>query len=134
MAFKVWSERLTQQFAEFAAMANLHGLAVLGVNEPGGSPLFHFFDSEKIRHNHFSMSENPWRPKWTQAQLTAMLLEYQQAFWSRETGLERDVLARVKQAPSAPHAVILSGLRHVGKSTLLAQLLGRPTSVPAGPG
>jgi predicted AAA+ superfamily ATPase len=71
------------------------------------------------------MSENPWRTKWTPGQLTAMLIEQQQAFWKRETGLERDCLAQVERAASIPHAVIISGLRRVGKSTLLAQLAHR---------
>jgi len=71
------------------------------------------------------MNENSWRAKWTQDQLTAMLIEQQQAFWRRETGLERDGLAQVEKASAVPHAVIISGLRRVGKSTLLAQLAHR---------
>ena len=71
------------------------------------------------------MSENLWRAKWTPDQLKAMLVEQQRAFWERETGLEREALAQIKQAASVPHAVIISGLRRVGKSTLLAQLAHR---------
>jgi predicted AAA+ superfamily ATPase len=51
-----------------------------------------------------------------------MLLEQFDSFWKRETGIPRDRLADVERAASLPHAVIISGLRRVGKSTLLAQL------------
>jgi len=51
-----------------------------------------------------------------------MLLEQMQSFWQRETGIERSQLAVVERAAALPHAVIVSGLRRVGKSTLLAQL------------
>src|SRR6266568_2903627 len=87
--------------------------------------LEHFIDNENILAYHFNMNESPWRAKWTPDQLTALLVEQQQAFWQRETGLERDGLAQVDQAASVPHAVIISGLRRVGKSTLLAQLAHR---------
>jgi predicted AAA+ superfamily ATPase len=71
------------------------------------------------------MSENLWRAKWPPDQLKAMLVEQQQAFWGRETGLERAALAQIERAAAVPHAVIISGLRRVGKSTLLAQLAHR---------
>ena len=51
-----------------------------------------------------------------------MLLEQFQAFWQRDTGIERAQLAEIERAAPLPHAVIISGLRRVGKSTLLAQL------------
>lgn len=54
-----------------------------------------------------------------------MLLEQVQSFWQRDTGIERSQLAVVEQAAALPHAVIVSGLRRVGKSTLLAQLAHR---------
>lgn len=59
-----------------------------------------------------------------------MLLEQHEAFWQRDTGIERKQLAEIERAAQLPHAVIISGLRRVGKSTLLAQLahrLGRET-------
>jgi predicted AAA+ superfamily ATPase len=55
-------------------------------------------------------------------QVKAMLLEQFDSFWKRETGIPRDRLAEVEQAARMPHAVIISGLRRVGKSTLLAQM------------
>ena len=57
-----------------------------------------------------------------------MLLEQFQAFWQRDNGIEREQPAYLRRATRQPHAIIISGLRRVGKSTLLAQLahhLGR---------
>jgi predicted AAA+ superfamily ATPase len=68
------------------------------------------------------MNENPWKARWSQDQVKAMLLEQFDSFWKRETGIRRDRLADVDRAAGLPHAVIVSGLRRVGKSTLLAQL------------
>ena len=71
------------------------------------------------------MNENSWKTRWSKEQVKAMLLEQSQAFWQRDTGTERTQLARIEQAVPSPHAVIISGLRRVGKSTLLAQLAHR---------
>lgn len=54
-----------------------------------------------------------------------MLLEQQRAFWQREIGIERSRLGEIEHAMSLPHAVVISGLRRVGKSTLLAQFAHR---------
>jgi len=54
-----------------------------------------------------------------------MLLEQFQAFWQRDAGFEREKLADIEKAAGVPHAVIISGLRRVGKSTLLAQVAHR---------
>jgi len=72
------------------------------------------------------MNENNWNDKWSKDQIKAMLLEQEQAFWQRETGIERVQLAAIELAAPLPHAVIVSGLRRVGKSTLLAQFAHRP--------
>ncbi len=71
------------------------------------------------------MSDNPWLTLWSKDQIRAMLLEQFQAFWRRDTGIERTQLAQLERAAPLPHAVIISGLRRVGKSTLLAQLAHR---------
>ena len=68
------------------------------------------------------MNENVWRAKWSKDQIKAMLLEQFDAFWQRDTGIERTQLATLENVTHVPHAVIISGLRRVGKSTLLAQL------------
>ena len=54
-----------------------------------------------------------------------MLLEQYNDFWSRDPGIEREQLRQVLDAADLPHAVIISGLRRVGKSTLLAQVAHR---------
>ena len=73
----------------------------------------------------YVMSEIHWKTRWTRDQIKAMLLEQFAAFWQRDTGIEREQLAQVERASESTHAVIISGLRRVGKSTLLAQLAHR---------
>ncbi|WP_075075118.1 ATP-binding protein [Longilinea arvoryzae] len=71
------------------------------------------------------MNKMVWKARWTGEQIRAMLLEQMEAFWRRDTGIERERLADVERAAALPHAVIVSGLRRVGKSTLLAQMAHR---------
>lgn len=66
-----------------------------------------------------------WKSRWTNEQIRAMLLEQMDAFWQRDTGIPREKLADVGKAADLPHAVIISGMRRVGKSTLLAQMAHR---------
>jgi len=54
-----------------------------------------------------------------------MVLEQFQFFWGLETGIQRTQLLEVELAGKVPHAVIISGLRRAGKSTLLAQMAHR---------
>ena len=68
------------------------------------------------------MNENSWVSKWSRDQIKAMLLEQFQSFWKTETGILREQLREVERAATSPHAVIISGLRRAGKSTLLAQM------------
>jgi uncharacterized protein len=68
------------------------------------------------------MNENSWVSKWSRDQIKAMLLEQFQSFWKTETGILREQLREVERAANSPHAVIISGLRRAGKSTLLAQM------------
>jgi len=67
------------------------------------------------------MNENPWKQKWSTDQIKAMLLEQVESFQKHNAGITRDKLADVERAAELPHAVIVSGLRRVGKSTLLIQ-------------
>ena len=71
---------------------------------------------------HFTMNENSWVSRWSRDQIKAMLLEQFEAFQQYETGIVRTQLAEVRQAADSPYAVIISGLRRTGKSTLLAQM------------
>ncbi len=71
---------------------------------------------------YFIMNENIWKSRWSKDQIKTMLIEQFDSFWARDTGIERTQLAEVERAAHMPHAVIVSGLRRVGKSTLLAQM------------
>jgi predicted AAA+ superfamily ATPase len=84
-----------------------------------------FIDNENILVYHFTMNENIWASRWTKDQIKSMLLEQFEFFWNLDTGIIRTQLAQIEQAKNVPHAVIISGLRRVGKSTLLAQMAHR---------
>ena len=68
------------------------------------------------------MNENSWKIRWSQEQIRAMLLEQFDFFWQRETGIERFKIKEVEKAIHSPPRYCDSGLRRVGKSTLLAQV------------
>jgi uncharacterized protein len=74
---------------------------------------------------YFVMNENNWKSRFSKDQIKAMLLEQQQVFWQAEIGVEREQLGEIERALPLPHAVVISGLRRVGKSTLLAQFAHR---------
>lgn len=67
------------------------------------------------------MNESIWQSHWSKDQLRAILLDQHQSFWQQDTGTPRSRLRQIEQAAGSPHAVIISGLRRAGKSTLLAQ-------------
>ncbi len=71
---------------------------------------------------YFIMNENNWKFRWTKEQIKAMLLEQMDSFWQKDTGIKRSKLKEVERAVDVPHTVVISGLRRVGKSTLLAQI------------
>jgi predicted AAA+ superfamily ATPase len=74
---------------------------------------------------YFIVNDNSWESKFSKDQIKAMLLEQKQTFWQREIGVERERLGEIERAMHLPHAVVISGLRRVGKSTLLAQFAHR---------
>ena len=84
-----------------------------------------FIDNENFLLYYFTMTENFWKSRWTRDQIKSMVLEQFQFFWELETGILRSQLMEVEQAGKVPHAVIVSGMRRVGKSTLLAQMAHR---------
>lgn len=67
------------------------------------------------------MNESNWKSRWSIEQIRALLVEQYNAFWALDTGIPRSKLKDMEKAASLPHAVIISGLRRSGKSTLLAQ-------------
>jgi len=60
--------------------------------------------------------------KITQNLLGLTLKEQFEAFASRELGVERETLSNIKGLVTAPQVVVVTGLRRVGKSTLLKQI------------
>lgn len=54
--------------------------------------------------------------------LRKVLLDQWEVFWRKDLGIKREELKLLKKFSKGPQAVIVSGLRRVGKSTLLAQM------------
>lgn len=54
--------------------------------------------------------------------LAQILQEQWEMFGKKDLGVEREVLGRLQKMMKAPHAVVITGLRRVGKSTLLVQI------------
>lgn len=55
--------------------------------------------------------------------LKEVILEQKKALRSFDTGTKRDIMDMIAGYLPMPHAVIISGIRRVGKSTLLAQIM-----------
>ncbi len=68
------------------------------------------------------MNEMTWKSRWSNDQIRSMLIEQYDSFWHREIGIERSKIEDVEKAADLPHAIIISGLRRAGKSTMLAQV------------
>lgn len=54
--------------------------------------------------------------------LQAILQEQWREFWAMDYGIEREQLPTLKKMSSNPYAVVVSGFRRTGKSTLMRQL------------
>ncbi len=54
--------------------------------------------------------------------LKTLLLDQREQFRNKEPGITREKLPQVKKYLNSSHAIVISGLRRVGKSTLLAQV------------
>jgi len=57
--------------------------------------------------------------------LKEIAYEQQEALKSRELGVIREKMALIQKYVRLPHVVVISGIRRVGKSTLLAQIIDR---------
>lgn len=55
-------------------------------------------------------------------EIRSLLLEQRESFSRQDPGIERTKLAEISTYIDTPYAVIISGLRRAGKSTLLAQI------------
>jgi hypothetical protein len=58
----------------------------------------------------------------TNETLKSVLVEQFNYFTNRSLGIEREVLKQLKKSISSPQVLVITGLRRVGKSTLLAQI------------
>lgn len=58
----------------------------------------------------------------TKEVLSSALKEQFESFQDRDLGVEREVLGELKETIFAPQITVITGLRRVGKSTLLAQI------------
>lgn len=54
--------------------------------------------------------------------LAQILQEQREMFEKKDLGVEREILRDLSKMMKAPHVVVITGLRRVGKSTLLAQI------------
>lgn len=57
--------------------------------------------------------------------LKEIILEQQQNILSKDLGIEREVLSKICEYTLLPHSIVISGIRRVGKSTLLAQIINK---------
>jgi len=55
--------------------------------------------------------------------LKQILVEQRETILQRDAGIERTILKFIEKKAKLPHAVVLTGLRRSGKSTLLRQLI-----------
>jgi predicted AAA+ superfamily ATPase len=55
--------------------------------------------------------------------LKEIILEQQNSIKNKKSGIIREILPKIKKVLSLPHTIIISGIRRVGKSTLLLQLI-----------
>ena len=61
--------------------------------------------------------------KLTKELLSSVLKEQREAFLAKEVGIERELLDSLGEIVKAPQIMVITGLRRVGKSTLLAQVV-----------
>ena len=54
--------------------------------------------------------------------LKSILKEQYDLFVSKDLGTEREILKTLSKPIKSPHVLVITGLRRVGKSTLLAQI------------
>ena len=63
--------------------------------------------------------------KITKTVLASALKEQNEAFLARDPGVQREIMEGLEDAVKAPQIVVITGLRRVGKSTLLAQIANK---------
>lgn len=86
-----------------------------------------FIDSEDFLHysGRHMADQLQVQAKITKDLLASALKEQLEFFQARDLGVEREVLEELKETVSAPQITVITGLRRVGKSTLLAQIANK---------
>lgn len=56
-------------------------------------------------------------------QIKQIVVDQREAILNKEAGIERTILASIGKKIKLPHVIVISGLRRVGKSTLLRQIM-----------
>jgi len=80
-----------------------------------------FIDSENYLSYHTTMIDQI-QATMTEELLASALKEQYEAFVSRDLGVEREILKELEVTIAAPQVTVITGLRRVGKSTLLLQI------------
>jgi hypothetical protein len=57
--------------------------------------------------------------------LKEIILEQQEVIKNKDRGIEREELSKLKEYISLPHTIVISGIRRVGKSTLITQIIDK---------
>lgn len=68
---------------------------------------------------------NQQRSQITREILASALKEQSESFKNRDLGIEREILAQLRNVIATPQIIVITGLRRVGKSTLLAQIANK---------
>ena len=75
-----------------------------------------------MQYSH-AMQPDQQSTKLTKELLSSVLKEQREAFLAKEVGIERELLDSLGEIVKAPQIMVITGLRRVGKSTLLAQVV-----------
>jgi uncharacterized protein len=68
---------------------------------------------------------NQIQTKITKTLLASALKDQHEAFMARDLGVQREILEELSDSIKAPQVVVITGLRRVGKSTLLTQIANK---------
>jgi hypothetical protein len=56
-------------------------------------------------------------------QIKQIIVEQRATILRKDFGIERTILSKIKKDVKLPHVIVLTGLKRVGKSTLLRQII-----------
>lgn len=81
-----------------------------------------FIDTENFLEYSILVMPNLSPTQLTKELLISVLREQQEVFLAKDRGVEREVLDKLKTIVKSPQVTVITGLRRVGKSTLLTQI------------